>query len=183
MSAEAARSPPGALAGAPASAPRISTAGRRDLEAIIALERRCFGPVDHFSSATWRHLLGQAAQRGTSLTLVVRDGSAVLAAINALLRSSSRTARIYSIAVDPGQQGRGLARQLFQALMRRLPARIDAVSLEVRESNDGARRLYERLGMRMVRTMSGHYPDGAVGVRYLAPRSVITAASAQRSGS
>jgi ribosomal protein S18 acetylase RimI-like enzyme len=152
---------------------RIVTAVSGDLDAVIALEHRCFGPTDHFSRKTWRHLLATAAANGTSLTLVVREGALIVATINALLRSNSTTGRIYSIAVDPSQQGRGLARQLVEALVRRLPERIMAVSLEVRTANEGARRLYDRLGMRVVGTMPGHYPDGGDGLRYRASRSAI----------
>lgn len=160
----------------PVARARIAVAVSKDLDAVIELEHRCFGPADHFSRKTWRHLLSVASVQGTSLTLVVREGALVVATINALLRSTSATARVYSIAVDPAQQGRGLARQLFEALVRRLPPRITAISLEVRSANDGARRLYERLGMQVVGTMPGHYPDGADGLRYLAPRSTVLAA-------
>jgi ribosomal protein S18 acetylase RimI-like enzyme len=157
----------------PAARSRIDSARPADLDAVVALEHRCFAAPDHFSRATWRHLLTSAAARGTSVALVVREGASVVAIINALLRSTSATARVYSIAVDPAQQGRGLARQLFAALVRRLPPRITAISLEVRSANDGARRLYERLGMQAVASMPGHYPDGGDGLRYRAERAMI----------
>jgi [ribosomal protein S18]-alanine N-acetyltransferase len=158
----------------------IAAARPSDLDAIIALEHRCFTVHDLFSRATWRRLLGPAARAGTSHTLVVREGDAVVGTINALLRSTSAAARIYSLAVDPATQGRGIARQLFHALMRRLPRRITAVSLEVREANAPARALYERLGMELDRRLPSHYPDGGDGLRYTAPRRVVLQASRPR---
>jgi [ribosomal protein S18]-alanine N-acetyltransferase len=166
----------------PAAAARVAIVAARatDLDAIIALEHRCFTVHDCFSRATWRRLLGPSARAGTSVTLVVRDGAGVVGTINALLRSTSAAARIYSIAVDPATQGRGIARQLFHALMRRLPRRISAVTLEVREDNAAARALYQRLGMESAGLLPGHYPDGGHGLRYRAARSVVLRASRAR---
>ncbi len=161
----------------PAEAVRIASARPGDLDAIIALEHRCFSVHDRFARATWRRLLGPSARAGTSLTLVVREGAAVVGTINALLRSTSAAARIYSLAVDPATQGRGLARQLVHALMRRLPRRIGRVTLEVREANAAARALYQRLGMEPARRLPGHYPDGGHGLRYQAARAVVLRAS------
>ncbi len=173
-----------ASAGRAAAAARVSVAvvAARpvDLDAIIALERRCFTAADHFSRATWRHLLGRAARVGTSLTLVVREGGAVVAAITALLRSTSAAARIYSLAVDPACQGRGLARELFSALVRKLPQRITALTLEVREDNAAACALYERLGMSTARRMPGWYPDGGDALQYRAPRAAVRTAARPR---
>lgn len=178
-------SPAGARGGpqaapAPAPAARVAAARPGDLDAIIALEHRCFSVHDRFARATWRRLLGPSARAGTSITLVVREGAAVVATINALLRSTSAAARIYSLAVDPATQGRGLARALFHALMKRLPRRIDTVSLEVRQANAAARALYHRLGMEPARELPGHYPDGGHGLRYRAARSVVLDASRAR---
>jgi ribosomal protein S18 acetylase RimI-like enzyme len=173
--ASAARAP---QSGPPIPAPvAIAAARRADLDAIIALELRCFSVHDRFSRATWRRLLGPSAQAGTSLTLVVREGAAVVGTINALLRSTSAAARIYSLAVDPATQGRGLARQLFHALVRRLPRRIRSLTLEVRAANAPARALYQRLGMEAVGELPGHYPDGGDGLRYRAARAVVLRAS------
>jgi [ribosomal protein S18]-alanine N-acetyltransferase len=170
-------SPASAAKAAPVA---IAAARPADLDAIIALEHRCFSVHDCFSRATWRHLLGPAARAGTSITLVVREGAAVVGAINALLRSTSAAARIYSLAVDPATQGRGLARALFHALMRRLPRRISGVSLEVRADNAAARALYQRLGMEPTHQLPRHYPEGGDGLRYHAARRVVLSASRSR---
>jgi [ribosomal protein S18]-alanine N-acetyltransferase len=158
----------------------IASARPSDLDAIIGLEQRCFTVHDRFSRATWRRLLGPSARAGTSHTLVVREGGAVVGTINALLRSTSAAARIYSLAVDPATQGRGIARQLVHALVRRLPRRISAVTLEVRAANVAARALYQRLGMAHTHELPGHYPDGGDGLRYQATRAAVLRALRER---
>ncbi len=56
-------------------------------------------------------------------------------------------ARVLSIAVDPGFQGRGIGRRLLEAGLAYLRAReVPCVRLEVRPDNVPAKRLYEGLG-------------------------------------
>ena len=51
-----------------------------------------------------------------------------------------------SVAVDAGQRGRGLSRNLLLTISAISPATASAVFLEVEENNAPARRLYERAG-------------------------------------
>jgi ribosomal protein S18 acetylase RimI-like enzyme len=125
---------------------------------IIALEKSCFSITDRFSRKTWRHLLGPADKRGSSLTLIaVTQESAtpkmktnqpdvVIATINVLMRLQGHTARIYSLAVDPALRGQGVGGQLIRALPTHLPAQYHTLTLEVRAENSAARSLYDRLG-------------------------------------
>jgi ribosomal protein S18 acetylase RimI-like enzyme len=152
---------------------RIAVAKPGDLSGIMELEHRCFSSADRFARSTWRHLLGTAASNGTSVTLVAHAAGEIVGKINALLRTNSRVVRIYSIGTDPSQRGRGLARALMLALLRRIDRRCDVVSLEVRSANAGARRLYEGLGMQINAQLPGHYPDGGDGMRYRASRAAL----------
>jgi ribosomal protein S18 acetylase RimI-like enzyme len=151
----------------------IVPARRGDLDAIVALEMRSFPPEDRFARSTWRHLLGPAARRRSSLTLVARQGGRVVGAVNGLLRAGSRILRIYSLAVDPSQRGRGLGGRLILALVAAAPRRCTTVSLEVRYDNSGARMLYERLGFAVHERLPAYYPDGGAGIRYRALRSAL----------
>jgi ribosomal-protein-alanine N-acetyltransferase len=58
---------------------------------------------------------------------------------------------LLNVAVDPIARGRGVGRALVEAL----PA--GRIFLEVRESNAGARRLYERSGFAVVGRRRGYY--------------------------
>ncbi len=152
---------------------QVVTADQRHLDAITALEAQCFLPVDRFARSTWRHLLGPAHRRGSSVTVVACVGTRVVGALNALLRRGGRTARLYSLAVDPAEQGRGIAGTLVRHLARGLPANITALSLEVRSENAAARALYARLGFVTLEELPRYYPDGGDGVRLHVARAAL----------
>jgi ribosomal protein S18 acetylase RimI-like enzyme len=141
----------------------IRVAKARDVDALAALERRCFPKPDVFPRRTWARL----ARVPTALTLAIDDGHGGLAAaIVGLFRAGSIVARVYSIAVDPAQRGRGLAGSLVRELARRARRRgCLVISLEVRERNRAALGLYEKLGFRVVGKLSRYYADGGHGLR------------------
>ena len=151
----------------------LQVAGRQHLDDIIALEAQSFLSHDRFARSTWRHLLGKAHERGSSLTVVALEGERVVGALNALLRRGGHTARLYSLAVDPAQRGRGVGGRLIRALAARLPATITALSLEVRSSNAAARALYARLGFFLQEELPAYYPDGGDGVRLRVERTAL----------
>lgn len=155
---------------------RVRIAGPADLPAIIDLEARSFTPTDRFARSTWRHLLGPARVRGSSLTLVALAGAQVVGALNTLLRRDGHTARLYSLAVDPQQRGRGIAGMLVRALAARLPRAFTVLSLEVRHDNAAARALYDRLGFTVHEHLPGYYPDGGDGVRLRVARAGLRSA-------
>lgn len=65
---------------------------------------------------------------------------------------------ILNLAVAAPYQRRGVGRDLVRAVLGRLGAGgARSVYLEVRESNAGARRLYEGLGFRVVGKRNGYY--------------------------
>lgn len=158
---------------ATAPAVRVQVATTRHLDAIIDLEARSFTACDRFSRRTWRHLLGTAARQGSAITLVALAGRQVVGALDALMRRGGHSARLYSLAVDPAQRGRGIAGLLVRQLARRLPRTIDTLSLEVRRDNTPARGLYERLGFTLHQELPGWYGDGGDGVRLRASRADI----------
>lgn len=55
---------------------------------------------------------------------------------------------VSGVCTHPDFQGRGLARRLVERLLRRAIARGERAFLHVMVDNDGARRLYERMGFR-----------------------------------
>jgi ribosomal-protein-alanine acetyltransferase len=58
-----------------------------------------------------------------------------------------RSARIYSLAVNPENQMRGIGRELIQESMKRIQEKgIMIIFLELRKDNSAALRLYESLG-------------------------------------
>ena len=76
----------------------------------------------------------------------------------AVAHHAADEAEILNLGVAPAQRRRGLGRALVVRLMALLADRgVRAVYLEVRESNDAARRLYQQLGFRDVGRRPGYY--------------------------
>ncbi len=76
-------------------------------------------------------------------------------------RTVGHRGHILAIAVSPPFRGRDIGRRLMEDITARLKIRnVSAVWLEVRVSNEKARRFYEGLGFRAVRTIPRYYSDG-----------------------
>lgn len=164
---------------------RPGTAG--DIGRLLALEESSFAG-DRLSRRSFRALLGSK-----SAVLIVaeagprtwRDGGeapqldfgfqriepaderALLGYAVVLFRAGSRAARLYSIAVDAGARGRGVAKALLAAAEDAARARgATALRLEVRADNAAALSLYERLGYRTRGSVEDYYEDGATALRF-----------------
>ena len=78
----------------------------------------------------------------------------------AVSRIAADEAEILSIAVAPGQRGRGLSRELFLTHLGHLAGRgVRTVFLEVEENNAPARRLYDRAGFAVAGRRERYYKE------------------------
>lgn len=139
----------------PAVEIRRATVG--DLDAVEAVERRCFPAEEAFSRRQLHYLLTEA--QGASY--VASRAGVVIGYISLLARRTAGNLRIYSVAVDPAARGCGAGQALVDAaikLGRQLELR--EVTLEVRTDNDSAIRLYTRNGFRPGKLLPGYYHDG-----------------------
>jgi ribosomal protein S18 acetylase RimI-like enzyme len=102
--------------------------------------------------------------------IVVEDMGRVVAFVFGVM-SGTQEARILMLAVDRLYRGRGLGTLLTQEFFRECGKKgVRQISLEVRVSNVGAQRFYQRLGFFNVRRASRYYSDGEDGIfllRYL----------------
>lgn len=71
-------------------------------------------------------------------------------------RTAPDEREVLNIAVWPDFRNRGIGEKLLRRMVQSFPGDL---FLEVRESNSGARRLYERLGFRSVGSRPGYYDD------------------------
>lgn len=136
----------------------IRPAAAGDLDAVKAVERRCFPAEEAFSRRQLHYLLTQA--QGANYVACLNG--AVVGYISLLARRTAGNLRIYSVAVDPAARGCGAGQALIDAavaLARQLGLR--EVTLEVRTDNDAAIRLYTRSGFRPGKLLRGYYHDGA----------------------
>jgi len=142
--------------------PSIRAATLSDVDRLMALETDSFGS-DRLSPRSFRHFVRSA----TAACRVIRQGVEVLGYYLLIFREGAGVARLYSIAVDARHRGRGLAAALLADAERVARRRgRTRVTLEVREDNSAAIRLYERLGYRLKGRAADYYADGAGARRY-----------------
>jgi ribosomal-protein-alanine N-acetyltransferase len=92
--------------------------------------------------------------------LVAENGAAIVGFLVA--RAAGPESEILNLAVAPGFRRQGIGRQLLSDFGTRHPGDL---FLEVRESNEAARRFYERLGFAVVIKRLRYYdnpPDSAI---------------------
>jgi len=151
------------------AATRIRPAELTDLDALVAIENRCFD-TDRLSRRSFRHLL----TRGRAATLVAERGGAVVGYVLVLFSHGTLHARIYSLAVDPAARGLGLGRELVVAAEDAAQDQeCSEIRLEVRKGNEEAIGLYESLGYRRFGVLTDYYEDHEDALRYrksLAPQ-------------
>jgi ribosomal protein S18 acetylase RimI-like enzyme len=140
----------------------IRPAAASDLEAIMDLERIAFS-ADRLSRRSLRAFIAHPQR---PLVVALAEGRLAGYAL-VVLRKGSRTARLYSIAVDRRLGRRGVGRALMAACEDYARAR-DRVwlRLEVRADNDAAIALYRGLGFREFGHYDDYYADGARALRF-----------------
>lgn len=152
--------------------PHVRAARLGDLDALLALEQRCF-PGDRLSRRSFRHLLSRG--HATLLVAERRATGQLLGYVLITLRERSRQARLYSLAVDPDARKLGLARQLLATAERAArEAGCVAMRLEVRADNLPAIQLYRSIGYQQFASRAGYYQDGEAALCFV--RSLVDVA-------
>ena len=131
----------------------LRDANAADLDAICAIDANSF--KQPWARASFQSAQGDAAR---SVFLVLQ--SEEICAFG-LAWSVGEEAEIATLAVAPGARGNGLGETILRALLERLAARaVREVFLEVRPSNEQARKLYRKLGFIPVGERANYYADG-----------------------
>ncbi|WP_111642692.1 GNAT family N-acetyltransferase/peptidase C39 family protein [Marinimicrobium alkaliphilum] len=140
----------------------LRSAQAQDLDALLALEKRCF-ESDRLSRRSFKRWLDS----DQSVFLVAEKAGALVGYCLVLFHRGTRLARLYSLAVDPQWRGRGLAARLIAAGEQGASAsgRLE-MRLEVSSLNTGAIRLYETLGYRRFGLYHDYYEDHSDALRY-----------------
>lgn len=139
----------------------IRVAQRTDLDALLALESACFSS-DRISARSFRRFI----KAEHSQLLVLESAAALVGYILLLYRSGTNLARIYSLAVDPQQRGKGFARALLTAAEQAAAERNTAfIRLEVDARNSAALALYSSLHYHRFGLIAGYYQDGGDALR------------------
>lgn len=119
------------------------------LEQIEALEKICFS--DPWSRKTLEDIVANES----AVNLAAVDPAGLVLGYISLYRVLDE-GYINNVAVRPEARRQGVATALLQEL-RRQGGELAFITLEVRESNQGARTLYDGLGYREVGRRRGYY--------------------------
>jgi len=127
-----------------------------DVEAVMQLEPLLFPATPWTAAGFWSELVGVPDSR---YYVVAEDGTGLVGYAGLLVVPPE--ADVQTVAVRAARQGTGLGRRLVEDLVVQAVARgCTRLMLEVREDNDSARRLYDRLGFEQVTLRRGYYGPG-----------------------
>ena len=132
----------------------IRRAERADLLAVISIENASFEqpwPYDAFDGFLGEPGFLVAETEGRVAGYVVADVTQTV---------GRRLGHVKDIAVHPERRGAGVGTALLSRALAVLTAHgADTVKLEVRRSNEGAKRLYRQFGFEPLRLVPGYYQD------------------------
>lgn len=132
-------------------APRAAPMTLADLDAVLALEQSVY-------PFPWTRGNFVDSLVAGHVTRLLRARSGALLAYSVALPGVDEM-HLLNLTVAPAAQGRGLARALLDALVAQCRhERCAMLWLEVRESNQRARRVYARYGFEEVGLRRGYYP-------------------------
>jgi [ribosomal protein S18]-alanine N-acetyltransferase len=151
----------------------IRKAKLKDLDAILRIEEQVFSDpwspisfdVEFDDPYGWFHVIEV-------------DG---VVAGYVVARFVAEQGEIANIAVAPDRQGAGLGGQLLDAAIAASEAKVsEAIWLEVRESNEPARRLYASRAFEPIGRRRGYYREPAEDALVLRRSGTLSAADAQK---
>ena len=135
----------------------IRTARDSDLDAVHHLERTCF-PVP------WRRefFASELRQTGRVCLVATREGLLIGYVFAMTILDEMH---INKIAVAPAERRRGIAIALMHLCIDAARQRdVTLLSLEVRQSNEGAQKFYRHLDFEASYVRPRYYPDGEAAV-------------------
>ncbi|MDY6942121.1 MAG: ribosomal protein S18-alanine N-acetyltransferase [Pseudomonadota bacterium] len=132
-----------------------------DLDALVRIEQRCF-ETDRLSRRSFRHFL----KRGKGAFLIYDAGDGPIGYALVHFHAGTALARLYSFAVLPEAQGRGVGRLLLEAAEDASREQgCLAIRLEIRRDNEKAKALYSSAGYRELEQLEDYYEDHEDAVR------------------
>lgn len=126
----------------------------QDIDAVSQLEQECF-------SESWsRNLICSGLDSRLDTYFVYEDHGDILG--YSVIRILADEGEIQRIAVWPNYRRQGIGRKLMDAMVAFSRSRgVRSIALEVRESNAGARKLYESYGFSQEALRRGYYHNPA----------------------
>lgn len=142
----------------------IQRAVRADVPSLVAMEACCFAG-DRMSSRSFYYMVDHPQNR----LLVYRHKGKIIGYILTFYHTRSKLARHYSLAVLPEFHGKGIAQKLLAAA-EKYTAGKTGFKLELRQDNDVALHVYQKLGYKPRRIMPAYYADGMDAIEMVKTR-------------
>lgn len=128
-----------------------------DFDQVLEIENSCF--KEPYKEEDLKY---EFTKNPVNKIIVAVDEEKVIGFIDFLITFNSST--IMQIAVKDEYRRQGIATQLLEEMTKSFPKEIDdvveTITLEVRESNVGAKKLYESVGYEVVTIKKNYYKDG-----------------------
>jgi ribosomal-protein-alanine N-acetyltransferase len=132
----------------------------RDLDDCWKLDQVCFADGESYDRETFRDLL---THRDTLCFKALGEASTMVGFVVGMIEAD-RTGHVVVLGVSPGWRRRGIGRRLMRAVEAAFADHnVALIHLEVRTTNDGARRLYEGLGFTVAGRRLSYYTNGDDG--------------------
>ena len=125
-----------------------------DLAAIMIVERSSFSAPEQWSERSW---LGELLGDGRTILIARADQPVGVTTI----QTTGELAELHRLAVAPAHRRQGVGTALVRSaleVIRQLGAR--AVILEVRDTNEAAIMLYQKLGFEQLAARQNYYGPG-----------------------
>lgn len=125
----------------------------KDFAAVVEIERLSFKfpkPESIFREDEHKYLVAKERDEGRE----TRDEGRVVGYVG--IEKVLDETHIINMAIHPDYRGTGIGKRLMQHVLNDE----DVFFLEVRISNEGAKKVYERYGFKVISTRKGYYADG-----------------------
>jgi len=135
-----------------------------DLEFLENLEISCFPEFQRSSSRAIRYSITSPFQK--VVIAEIQEGKEKKPVASAVLYLYLKTLRIFSIAVLPEMQGKGIGKQLLEyAVDLARSGKIARITLEVRKSDSKVIQFYKNAGFKFAEELPDYYMKGENGIR------------------
>jgi ribosomal-protein-alanine N-acetyltransferase len=150
-------SEPDVIIPAPLTEYSIQPLTSANINEVMRLNFRCFKNGDNYNKHTFNYLLSEQ----TTISYKAVTPSREFVGFVFVMVNQNGAAHLTTVGVAPEHRRRGVARCLLEHLDRVLKEKgVGTIMLEVRVSNFGAQKLYERAGFSIVQRIERYYSDG-----------------------
>lgn len=140
---------------------KTEKASLKDVHDILKLENTCF-ESDRLSLRQLQYFI----KSSRSNVMIARENKLLIAYLIILFSKNSTIARLYSLAVDPQFQSRGIAKFLLQLIEHQLSeTQFTQMCLEVRKNNYRAINFYKNNNYELFAEYENFYEDGENALR------------------